>query len=1079
MVESERPPLERPVSNANSLAPLVVSKMINASTQNLAEMEAFRRFVPAEQQTRILDPEVSAETLREAIGHLTRLQVAIKSFLPPYIAEDEKLLLQPYAALRAGAFLFADVSGFTAMSEQLQAQSGMEGTEVLTHVINEYFAVMLEILAKSEGQLLKFAGDALLAFFPSQKVDDVGASLKAVRTGLRMQRAMQAQFQPVRSAQVARLLGADHNATLTMSIGIARGELFEALVGNAWQRDHLVQGTLPGEAMAAEGAGDRDEVIVTGEIAEALRSRGELFQYRALEDGYQQVLDSGDALDDFELGLDMIRRRRSTAAGAHFDADREQLRETLAHELQVTAAVARYLSPPVLHELIYSDDYHLQSEKRPATTLFVHATGFAELLDEWGATHLLRIREMLERFYSIVQGIVMQYGGTLARIDPYKLGMKWLITFGAPVAHPDDPIRAVTTAFEIVHQTEQFNLRLLEETPEAQRHTPIVQVRVGVTQGEVYAGEVGWKSRREFTVMGDDVNLAARIMASADFGQALISERVYGRVQNYFAVQPVPPLILKGKRKPVKTFIVTGTLTPSATLTGDNDMPFVGHDMFLLSLGMALKQARGGKRRAIALVGDAGIGKTRIARQVIEMARASNFEVAYAACQVYTRHDPWAYLLHQLLHLPNNASEGRSALDSALANDKLSYLAPTLAAFLWDEAATADQQPEPPARAPIADIATPNAIADLYAMFQKMTPEERKSSGMFGVARRSTEAAAPNTHQQEGMFHQAARKTNVAHAVAQVLKTYSARTQTLIVLDDVHQASAQTQEILQTVLEEVEQGRLVLLLTCEPTTTLPAGLQTLNVPDLTQEETNRVALVLLRAGEVGTRLQTLLWEKTSGRPLFIESLLKLLLDREAIEMVNGRAELRAGAQVALPDNVRELVVSRIDRLTEDAQYLARAAAVLVDDFSAIELRAVSEMGERTFNNALGELLNAQLLTKADGGGEVIYNFRHGMTQLILYETLSRAQRLNLHQAAVKYYRSLAKTEAEPATLAHHLAKSGLLPQAVEVMTEAAEAAEGRGWVEEAITLYQHALTLLPDEKSVRAALERLGQPQTL
>src|SRR5687767_266398 len=164
----------------------------------------------------------------QATQRLSSLHKSISSFLPLYIVEDESRLTQDYGRWNPGTFMFADVSGFTALNEKLMARAGAEGTEVLTGIINDYFSTMLEILAKSDGQLLKFAGDAMLNFFPEQSGVDEFA--KAVHTGLRMQRAMKERFQPIQSKELTQWFG-DHDMQLSMSIGLSRGKLFEALVG--------------------------------------------------------------------------------------------------------------------------------------------------------------------------------------------------------------------------------------------------------------------------------------------------------------------------------------------------------------------------------------------------------------------------------------------------------------------------------------------------------------------------------------------------------------------------------------------------------------------------------------------------------------------------------------------------------------------------------------------------------------------------------------------------------------------------------------------------------------------------------
>ncbi len=221
--------------------------------------DRLRRFLPAE----LLDQIPDSKALATGIRRLNSLHQTLASFLPQYIAENETFHTQEYGSLRPGTFMFADVSGFTALSEKLQREGGREGAEILTQIINDFFGTMLEILAKSNGQLLKFAGDALLIFFPNTPGEDEAPL--AIRTGLRMQRAMREKFQPIVHPELNRLFG-EHDLQLTMSIGVARGKLFEAVVGTTSQRDHIIQGRLPGLAMDAEGAGERDDVIIDADL---------------------------------------------------------------------------------------------------------------------------------------------------------------------------------------------------------------------------------------------------------------------------------------------------------------------------------------------------------------------------------------------------------------------------------------------------------------------------------------------------------------------------------------------------------------------------------------------------------------------------------------------------------------------------------------------------------------------------------------------------------------------------------------------------------------------------------------------
>ncbi len=1009
--------------------------------------EDLTRFLPAP----LLEQLPSLPAITEALQHLNSLSRALTSFLPLYIAEEEITNSPDYRALRPGTFMFADVSGFTALSERLAQENSTDGAEILTIIMNDYFAEMLEILAKSDGQLLKFAGDALLVFFP-----DYGAELadlhKAIRAGWRMQRAIK-RFQPISDPRLVALLGGEHNFQLTSSVGIARGKLFEALVGTNVQRDHLIQGELPGRAMDAEAAGKRDDVIIGAELADLVTDQYELAR---LNDDFYQVMDNqGSKLDDYEF--DTLRRRRPKSS-AVFDLSANSLIDHLRNQLERVNSVACYVAPSVLHELILSSDYHLRSENRFSTTLFIYATGFAEALRDWGDDHLDQVVALMSRYYTMVQRVITARGGTLTRTDPYNLGIKLLATFGAPIAHPDDPDRAVDAALELTHHLAQYNHRLLEELPSELRRDPFVTQRIGVTLGIIFAGEVGWKARREYTVMGDEVNLAARLMTKAQPGQILISERVYERVRDSFEAEKVEPLHLKGKSLPVQAYAVKNVAAPTITVNFSSQMPFIGHDVFMLSLTYTLKQASSGRRRAVALVGDAGIGKTRIAQQLAKAATSSKFQVAWATCTSRNgRKTTWATLISQLLGVEpgKDTPQARKSVRDGLRDLNRLDLEGVILDLLFDS--------------PQED----GGISHDQSIFAGKSDDKLTTSFFASPAH---EAKDDSKTSGSDLFKQVGQRMTIIEGIIEFLKAFTERTPTLLVIDDLQQENPQAIKGLQHILDEIKQAKLVIAVTYEPTLTVELDAQTQVVPDLSAEDTDQVALAILHASELGPNLKKLIWDRTSGRPLFIEALLRKLLQEGYLDQAEGVAELKPDANVEmLPDDVRELVISRLDSFSPEAQTILRAASALTEDFLIDELQVVAEAPNLPrLRSIVVDLTKGQMFEKIN---DDLFRFRHGLTQSIIYDSLARAQRLKLHRLAAGFWRDHHDISYQPVELAYHLVKCGLLPEAIEVVTRAAEDAEKSGNVDRAIELYTHALTIFPDEHSIGAQLERLNRLQ--
>lgn len=483
----------------------------------------------------------------------------------------------------------------------------------------------------------------------------------------------------------------------------------------------------------------------------------------------------------------------------------------------------------------------------------------------------------------------------------------------------------------------------------------------------------------------------------------------------------------------MQAYTVRNVSAPTITTNFSSQMPFIGHDVFMLSLTYTLKQASSGRRRAVALVGDAGIGKTRIAQQLAKAAVSSKFQVAWATCTSRNRRKTtWATLVAQLLGV---APSQDTAEARQIVHDRLQAL-------------------------DLLDLES--ALLDLIY------------DSPFGEAHDEMPAHPREAAADDG--RKAGQKVTLVDSLIRFLVAHIGRTPTLLVIDDLQQENAHAIALLKQVLDEIRQARLVVVVTYEPTLTVDLDTQVLVVPDLSEEDTYQVALAILHSSELGPRLKRLVWDRTSGRPLFIEALLRELLQDGYVDQAEGYAELKPDAAVeALPDDVRELVISRLDSFSPENQTVLRAAAALTENFSVALLQSVAELDAAVDLRAvLDDLTRAQMLETASGDE---YRFRHGLTQRVIYESLARAQRLKLHRLATRYWREHDDLPYQPIELAYHLVKCGLLPEAIEVVTTVAETAESDGDLDRAVELYTHALGILPDEHSIEARLEQLVRRQ--
>jgi class 3 adenylate cyclase/tetratricopeptide (TPR) repeat protein len=526
-----------------------------------------------------------------------------------------------------GSLMFCDVSGFTAMSESL-AQVGKEGAELMASILNRFFERMLAIADGWGGAQMKFGGDAMLLFFSGERHVE-----QAAAAGLEMQAAM---------ADFRRLVTGGQTHRLRMRIAIHSGRFYGASLGQPEGTLHyMLVGPDVNRTAAIEGAGEPGWVVMSAEAAAQMGAGSRLVQ----RDSVWRVRQ-----------LDWPPRpapRRFAAAP----------NDVLKH----------YLLPPLATPLLEGRLPSFSGEHRRVTAVFINLLGMSQLLETKGEAEALA---QADAYVKMVIGAVERHGGFLAASDLAAEGDKLICLFGVPVSVEQEEIASLRAVLELDDELRASDLDL--------RH------RIGVSSGFVFAGEIGSARRREYTVIGDSVNLAARLMAAAKPGAILASAPTVERAGPGFQTQRLRPLRVKGKAAPVPVFRVRGVETESETPPALDVTPLVGREEELGSLLRLARQVVSRKRARWAyLWGEPGIGKSRLTSELALRLRAQGWQVIMASCQMHTRHTPfapWREPLRTLLGIgPEDSSEAawRKVTDAVEGADAgLAPFASLLADFI-------------------------------------------------------------------------------------------------------------------------------------------------------------------------------------------------------------------------------------------------------------------------------------------------------------------------------------------------------------------------------------------------------------
>ncbi len=476
-----------------------------------------------------IDP--TPATLTQVFEHLRTLQRMLQDYLPwriDQIAPDQR-----YTAWEEGTLMFTDLAGFTSLLEAY-ACYGRTGAEDLLRLLNSYFTTMINIISKSGGTLLEFSGDAMLVQFRPNRQQ--GDTEQAIRAGLRMQRAM-AEFAHITTTQGVVSLG--------MRIGIHYGRFLTTDIGTPRRRERVLLGANVQRTKHAEGAGAVGRVCITNTARLQVQ---ECFRFAPQDAEHVLVVDDlTDAqLGDYELAIG--RRRQSNLL--LFDRSVEGLVQTITEATDQTEPLASYLPRPILTLLVETaSQRHIRPEFPELTVLFVNLPGLPGAADRAMPGEELPLLNVLSRVFTLVNAAVETRGGILKNVMVDHQGSSLLIYFGLPNAHTNDPLRAAAVALAIRNIVQHLDPVSVGDT------SFTIDCQIGLNRGPAFAAEIGEpRGRREFNILGDTVNTAARLMSKAEHNQILLSESLHQAIRERFVCQELPALALKGKAQPVPLF---------------------------------------------------------------------------------------------------------------------------------------------------------------------------------------------------------------------------------------------------------------------------------------------------------------------------------------------------------------------------------------------------------------------------------------------------------------------------------------------------------------------------------------------
>jgi class 3 adenylate cyclase/tetratricopeptide (TPR) repeat protein len=619
------------------------------------------------------------------------------------------------------------------------------------------------------------------------------------------------------------------------------------------------------------------------------------------------------------------------------------------------------------------------------------STAMAEELDPEDWTDVMN-----EAFGYLIEPVV-RHEGTVARL----MGDAILAFFGAPTAHEDDPQRAVMAGLEIVS-----SIATLREKVARERGLDL-NVRVGINTGAVVVGDVGSELKQEYSAMGDAVNIAARMEQTAEPGSVQITEETYRLVADLFDVEPLGGVELKGKRRPVESYRVLGRLDAPWTVRAARrlDAPLVGREGEMAAIREAFDRAHGGRGSVLLLIGDPGIGKSRLIEE-------ANAIWAVTEPQDDRRWDFW----------------GCVPFDTMQPYAQYRRL-------MKERANVKESDPAETVRAKIADLMESIALEGWEAR------SEQVARALLGVERED------EPHLEGEEFQGAATELVVGSTLAQGGRR-------MIVFEDLHWCDHASLELVRATTELVVENPIVVLASFRPDreviswafkewveTHLAEHATVLELDSLSAEQSDELIGAFLPVPEMTEAERQRILRNTEGNPLFMQEVARALIDGGVVEREDGGWRLTADtAEIVIPDTIQSLITVGLDRLPESTRRTVQTAAVVGRTFEEELLVAVA--GRADVRDDLRELVRRDLIRVAGDGSRAEFTFRHALTQEAAYGTLLAKHRRAAHRRVAEVLEEAAgeRVDEVASQLVRHFSEAGEDASTVTYAAKAGDAA---------------------------------------
>ena len=674
-------------------------------------------------------------------------------------------------------------------------------------------------------------------------------------------------------------------------------------------------------------------------------------------------------------------------------------------------------TPRHLAEKILTSRDTLEGERKQVTVLFADTKDSMELIADRDPEEA---RKLLDPVLEHMMAAVHRYEGTVNHV----MGDGIMALFGAPLAHEDHAVRACYAALQMQEAVKRYAEEIFRS------HGALVQIRVGLNSGEVVVRGIGSDLHMDYVALGQTTHLAARMEQLAAPGTVLLAPTTLQLAEGYVQVRSRGPVAVRGLPEPIEVYEIVGPGAVRSRLhaaAARGLTRFVGRDHEVDALRQALERAQAGAGQVVAVVGEPGVGKSRLYWEFTHSHRVQGWRILEGGSVSYGRTTAYLPVIDLLkAYFQIEARDDTRTIREKVVGKVLSL----------------DRALEPALSPLLAMLDVP--VDD--AAWARLDPSQRRQRTLDAVTR---------------------------------LLLRESQVQPLVLLvEDLHWIDAETEALLESLVEGLPTAGVLLLLNYRPEYRHGWGNRSyyrqLRIDPLPAESADDLLTGLLGTAASLDALKRTLIARTEGNPLFLEESVQALVETKVL--VGERGAYRLGhdaTAIQVPTTVQAILAARIDRLSTEDKRLLQAAAVIGTDVPFALLLAVAELPEEDLRRGLGHLQAAEFLYETRLFPDLEYTFKHALTHEVTYGGLLQERRRDLHARLVVAIETLHRDRLgeQIERLAHHALRGEVWEKALPYLRQAGLKAAGRSALPEAREWLEQALEVLgalPETPSTQA-----------